>query len=119
MRQVSQRNPLRNLANLANFASRLLLSPNGTSLSARRETIYHQAEDNMPQRLRYAELAPQGIAILRQLEHYLNTGTTLSPVLLELLRLRVSTLNGCDYCIRCTLPNCSNTTSRRAASTLS
>jgi AhpD family alkylhydroperoxidase len=54
----------------------------------------------MPQRLRYAELAPQGIAALRQLEHYLNTGTTLSPVLLELLRLRVSTLNGCDFCIQ-------------------
>ncbi|HZL27968.1 MAG TPA: carboxymuconolactone decarboxylase family protein [Acidobacteriaceae bacterium] len=54
----------------------------------------------MPQRLRYAELAPQGIAVLRQLEHYLNTGTTLSPVLLELLRLRVSTLNGCDFCIK-------------------
>jgi AhpD family alkylhydroperoxidase len=53
----------------------------------------------MPQRLRYAELAPQGIAALRQLEHYLNTGATLSPVLLELLRLRVSTLNGCDFCI--------------------
>ena len=54
----------------------------------------------MPQRLRFAELAPEGIAALRQLEHYLNTGTTLSPVLLELLRLRVSTLNGCDFCIQ-------------------
>lgn len=53
----------------------------------------------MPQRLRFAELTPEGIAALRQLEHYLNTGTTLSPVLLELLRLRVSTLNGCDFCI--------------------
>lgn len=54
----------------------------------------------MTQRLRYAELAPEGIAALRSFEHYLNTGTTLSPVLLELLRLRVSMLNGCDFCIQ-------------------
>lgn len=52
----------------------------------------------MAQRLRYAELAPDGIAALRAFEHYLNTGTTLTPVLLELLRLRVSTLNGCGFC---------------------
>lgn len=54
----------------------------------------------MAQRLRYAELAPEGIAALRSFEHYLNTGTTLPPVLLELLRLRVSTLNGCDFCVQ-------------------
>ncbi len=53
----------------------------------------------MAQRLRYAELAPDGIAALRQVEHYLNTGTALSPVLLELVRLRASTLNGCDFCL--------------------
>jgi AhpD family alkylhydroperoxidase len=53
----------------------------------------------MPQRLRYAELAPDGIAALRQLEHYLNTNTTLGPVLLEFVRLRASTLNGCGFCI--------------------
>ena len=53
----------------------------------------------MPQRLRYAELAPQGIAALRQLEHYLNTGTALEATLLELVRLRASTLNGCTFCI--------------------
>ncbi len=53
----------------------------------------------MSQRLRYAELAPEGIAALRQLEHYLNTGTSLDPVLLELVRLRASTLNGCDFCL--------------------
>lgn len=53
----------------------------------------------MAQRLRYAELAPDGLAALRNFEHYLNTATSLPPVLLELLRLRVSTLNGCDFCI--------------------
>ncbi len=53
----------------------------------------------MPQRLRYTELAPEGIAVLRGVEHYANTGTGLSPILLELIRLRASQLNGCEYCI--------------------
>lgn len=53
----------------------------------------------MTQRLKYAELAPEGFATLRAVEHYLNTGTELNPVLLELVRLRASLLNGCEYCI--------------------
>ena len=52
-----------------------------------------------PQRLRYTDLAPDGIAALRSVEHYLNTATHLDPVLLELIRLRASLLNGCEYCI--------------------
>ena len=53
----------------------------------------------MSQRLRYAELAPEGFAALRAFEHYLNTATTLPAVLRELIRLRASTLNGCTFCI--------------------
>jgi AhpD family alkylhydroperoxidase len=53
----------------------------------------------MSQRLRYAELAPEAMVALSGLEHYLNTATTLPAVLRELVRLRASTLNGCDYCI--------------------
>jgi AhpD family alkylhydroperoxidase len=53
----------------------------------------------MAQRLRYAELAPEGIAKLRAFEHYLNTGTSFPAQLLELLRLRASILNGCEFCI--------------------
>ena len=53
----------------------------------------------MAQRYRYNELAPEGMAALRGVEHYLNTGTSLSPVLLELIRLRCSVLNGCSFCI--------------------
>ena len=51
------------------------------------------------QRLRYTELAPEAIAPLRRLEHYLNAECGLEAVLLELVRLRVSLLNGCDFCI--------------------
>ena len=53
----------------------------------------------MPPRLRYPELAPEGIAHMRTLEHYLNASTALPAVLLELVRLRVSLQNGCEFCI--------------------
>ncbi|ADW68486.1 carboxymuconolactone decarboxylase family protein [Granulicella tundricola] len=53
----------------------------------------------MEQRLRYTELAPNGIAAMRAVEHYVNTESGLEPVLLELIRLRASLLNGCEYCI--------------------
>ena len=53
----------------------------------------------MPPRLRYPELAPEGLAPLHAVEHYLNATTALPAVLLELVRLRVSLQNGCDFCI--------------------
>ena len=53
----------------------------------------------MASRLRYPELAPEGIAPLRTLEHYLNASTALPAVLLELVRLRSSLVNGCAFCI--------------------
>lgn len=53
----------------------------------------------MTQRIDYVATAPQGMAAMRSLEHYLNTGTGLDPVLLELVRLRASLLNGCSLCI--------------------
>lgn len=53
----------------------------------------------MAQRLKYAELAPEGLRAMRSLEHYLNTTTALERPLLELVRLRVSLINGCEYCI--------------------
>jgi AhpD family alkylhydroperoxidase len=53
----------------------------------------------MEPRLSYTKLAPEGIAKMSALEHYLNTGTGLEPVLLELVRLHASLMNGCEYCI--------------------
>lgn len=53
----------------------------------------------MPARLRYGQLAPQGLEHMRALEHYLNTASGLPPALLGLLRLRASQMNGCEYCI--------------------
>lgn len=54
----------------------------------------------MAARLKYGQLASEGMAHMTALEHYLNTGTGLEPVLLDLARLRASLMNGCEYCIR-------------------
>jgi AhpD family alkylhydroperoxidase len=50
-------------------------------------------------RLKYGQLAPEGLAHMRELEHYLNNGAGLEASLRELVRLRVSLMNGCEYCI--------------------
>jgi AhpD family alkylhydroperoxidase len=50
-------------------------------------------------RLKYTNLAPEGLAKMRELEHYLNTAAGLEASLRELVRLRVSLINGCAYCI--------------------
>ena len=50
-------------------------------------------------RLKYPKLAPGGYEALASLGHYINTETALEPVLLELVYLRASQLNGCGYCI--------------------
>jgi AhpD family alkylhydroperoxidase len=50
-------------------------------------------------RLKYGQLAPEGLARMRELEHSLNHGTGLETSLLELVRLRTSLMNGCEYCI--------------------
>ena len=50
-------------------------------------------------RLKYGQLAPEGLARMRELEHYLNNGAGLEASLRELVRLRVSLMNGCEYCI--------------------
>jgi AhpD family alkylhydroperoxidase len=54
----------------------------------------------MAARLEYGKLAPEGLAKMRALEHYLNTGTNLEPILLDLVRLLASQINGCEYCIK-------------------
>jgi AhpD family alkylhydroperoxidase len=50
-------------------------------------------------RLPYPKLAPGGYNALASLGHYISTETALEPVLLELVYLRASQLNGCGFCI--------------------
>ncbi|MGF7183005.1 carboxymuconolactone decarboxylase family protein [Tunturiibacter psychrotolerans] len=54
----------------------------------------------MEPRLRYGQLAPEGLAKMTALEHYLNTETRLEASLLGLVRLKISLMNGCEYCVR-------------------
>ena len=54
----------------------------------------------MEPRLKYGQLAPEGMGKLRELEHYLNNGAGIEASLRELLRLRVSLMNGCEFCVR-------------------
>jgi AhpD family alkylhydroperoxidase len=51
-------------------------------------------------RLKYGQLAPEGVAKMRELEHYLNNGAGTEASLRELVRLRVSQVNGCEFCVR-------------------
>jgi AhpD family alkylhydroperoxidase len=50
-------------------------------------------------RLKYGHLAPEGLAKMTDLEHYLNTAAALEASLLGFVRLKVSLMNGCEYCI--------------------
>jgi AhpD family alkylhydroperoxidase len=51
-------------------------------------------------RLKYGQIAPLGLEKLRVLEHYVNADSGLEHILLELVKLRASLLNGCESCIR-------------------
>lgn len=50
-------------------------------------------------RLSYPKLAPEAYEKLLVVGHYLSTGTAIDPVLLELVYLRASMLNGCGFCV--------------------
>lgn len=52
----------------------------------------------MEPRLQYASLAPEPLKIMRDLENYIaNCG--LEPSLIELVKTRVSQINGCAFCL--------------------
>ena len=53
----------------------------------------------MAARLEFYKLAPEGLEKMTALGHYLNTETGLEPVLLDLVRLLASLMNGCEHCI--------------------
>lgn len=52
----------------------------------------------MASRVDYSKTSPDGIAAMRGLESYVRQ-CGLDPVLLELVRLRASQMNGCAYCV--------------------
>lgn len=52
----------------------------------------------MEPRVDYYKLSPQGYKAMLVLEHYLNNGSV-EKKLLHLLKLRVSQINGCAFCL--------------------
>lgn len=52
----------------------------------------------MTQRIDYKRVAPGAFQAMLGLESYLQ-GTALEPALLELVKMRVSQINGCAYCL--------------------
>ena len=54
----------------------------------------------MAVRLKYGQLAPEGLARMTAMEHYLNVDTGLERSLREYVRLLTSLMNGCEYCIK-------------------
>lgn len=52
----------------------------------------------MPERIDYAQAAPEGTALLGRLEAYVRH-SGLEPRLLELVRMRASQINGCGFCL--------------------
>jgi len=52
----------------------------------------------MEERLNYAKAAPKGYRTILPLHNYVEA-CGLEPLLLELVRMRASQLNGCAYCL--------------------
>jgi AhpD family alkylhydroperoxidase len=52
----------------------------------------------MKELLNYAKASPGAVQAMRGLESHVR-GSGLDPVLLELVRMRVSAINGCAYCL--------------------
>ncbi len=57
-----------------------------------------ESEGTTRTRLAWGQVAPQAMAAMRDLEGYV-AGSDLPRALLELVRMRVSQLNGCAYCL--------------------
>ena len=52
----------------------------------------------MPQRLNYAKASPEGFKAMRQLQAHVDD-CGLEHLLLELVKMRASQINGCAYCL--------------------
>jgi len=52
----------------------------------------------MSQRVPYIEVAPDGMKIMMDMETYIKK-SAINPTTRELIRIRVSHINGCAYCI--------------------
>jgi AhpD family alkylhydroperoxidase len=50
-------------------------------------------------RIQYDKVATKGIANMYEMEKYINTEASLDKSLIELIKIRVSQINGCAFCL--------------------
>ncbi len=53
----------------------------------------------MPKRVNFFQIVPKAMNIYLQIEKYIKEDTTIDPILFELIKTRVSQINGCAYCL--------------------
>ena len=58
----------------------------------------------MPQRFDVSATSPEGMKTMLGLATFVRKGSDLEPGLLELVKIRISQINGCAYCLAMHLP---------------
>lgn len=53
----------------------------------------------MAEKINLFKEAPNAMKVMMAMEKYLHEETTIAPLLLELIKTRVSQINGCAYCL--------------------
>lgn len=53
----------------------------------------------MGKRVNFFSIAPKAMKIMLDIEKYIKEDTTIEPILFELIKMRVSQINGCAYCL--------------------
>lgn len=53
----------------------------------------------MSKRVNFFKIVPQATKIMLEMERYIQEETTIEPILFELIKTRVSQINGCAYCL--------------------
>lgn len=53
----------------------------------------------MSKRVNFFKIVPKAMKIMLEVEKYIKEDTTIEPILFELIKTRVSQINGCAYCL--------------------
>jgi AhpD family alkylhydroperoxidase len=76
----------------------MLCSESSCHVIQTQDKRFHSVEDAMEVRIDYMRVAPEAFKAMSALEQYLHQ-STLGAELVDLIKLRVSQINGCAYCI--------------------
>lgn len=53
----------------------------------------------MGKRVNFFNIAPKAMKIMIDMEQYIKNDTTIDTILYELIKIRVSQINGCAFCL--------------------